>query len=149
MSIKRKTIELDLINKNLDLIIPGEALEIKNNAQVIEFSSRIIQCLKAKVKEHNATRSEKTSLSNLKRLFCEASEASPFPEYKIQFSIAKVNLLLRLMSGSIDLTKDARPSEEDFALAAEDVIKYDLNYHFNKIQDLYLDGKTNKFWYDV
>lgn len=159
--MKRKTIELDLINKDLKISDgrSDDVLALKNlginseeeqkHVQVVEFSLRIVSCLKDKVKNHNLENADcKVSFSSLRRAFCDAS-ANVVSGTRIQFSIASVNKLLRITSGRIDLTKSLDPIEEDYIQAQEDLFKYDLNFNFNSVDELYIDKETNKFWYDL
>jgi hypothetical protein len=42
----------------------------------------------------------------------------------------------------LDVTENWIPNEEDFSLAQESVVKYDLDYNFNSLNDIYFAEKS-------
>lgn len=49
------------------------------------------------------------------------------------------------VSNFLDLTAEWYPSSEDYKMAEEDISKYDLNYSFSSLDDIYLEYKQVSF----
>ena len=134
----------------------------------IDFSSNIVLALKDKIKSHNAESKSKINLLQLKRIYREACESNEedknlyalarinmFIRMKRDKKISFANkqseekkeltgLILETpgvcrVDKYIDLTESWLPLNEDFEQAKADVEKYNLNYKFKSIDDLYLD----------
>jgi hypothetical protein len=147
---------------------------------VIEFSARLAETFKEKVKKHNGSHLNKVSLAQVIKVykhgaktFSSSNESAPSIN---EWSIARVNMFLRMKQGEVttnnksqaevskeamsalvfetpsikrvnsflDLTKNWTPSEEDFALAQDDVKKNRLDYNFKTTEEIYLtDGSRS------
>lgn len=156
MKKEKEITEIDLINKNLEVINPSleesSSLVDQNleKEKLIAFSSKIVKVLKDKTKNHNSKESIKISFEQLKRMFCYSHDLEPDPKEKMKTALTSVNAFIRFSSGSIDLTKGILASEEDYFLANEEIQKYNLNLNFKSTEDLYLNEKaSNTFWFDL
>jgi hypothetical protein len=71
--------------------------------KAIEFSAKVVEALKSKVREHNSKYSKKVSLSQLKKVFrrgAGAYSSSHRPGIsRTAWSLARVNAFLRLVRG--------------------------------------------------
>lgn len=132
----------------------------------VEFSSKLITCLKNVAKNHNANYSKKVNLYQLKEVFSHASEIyqSSNDVSKVLYSLARVEMFLRILSGdylfpsfaakevidaSIDASNIWNPSEKDFSIARDNIKKFDLDFKFNSIEDLYLEDFKNNRYIDI
>jgi len=137
---------------------PGSAAK---DGKAIEFSAKVVEALKNKVKEHNAKYSRKVSLGQLKKVYRRGAGAfstSHRPgKTRGQWAMARVNTFLRMMAGKpvkdsyrkadsdisrafeIDFIGDLISTDEDFSAADEDILMYNLNYDFLDEQELDLD----------
>lgn len=145
---------------------PGSAGTKSDKA--IEFSKKVIEALKNKVKQHNAKHSKKVTLSQLKKVYrrgAGAFSSSHRPGMtRGGWAMARVNMFLKMVGGSkvkdtyrkadSDIAKGSvsnyeveanlEPDDEDFAQAEEDLKNYDLNdFEFNDINELYLDDEED------
>ena len=148
---------------------------------IVQFSVRLAEALEVRVEDHNeACPSNKASLSQAVKVYKHA--ATNFPQEALgeiginKWSLARVNMYLRMKCGSIDsggasyksktkekmsslifeesaskrintfldATQEWLPSEEDFSLAQEGVIKYDLNYDFNSLDEIYFPEERSR-----
>ena len=142
--------------------------------KAIEFSAKVVEMLKNKVKNHNAKHSRKVNLSQLKKVYrrgAGAFSSSHRPGMtRGGWAAARVNMFLRMMAGksvkdsyrkadsdvarssaSIDISDSWELEDIDFAQAEIDIKEYDLNYNFEDVEELYLDEEDNssKFWYEL
>jgi hypothetical protein len=145
---------------------PGSAGTKSDKA--IEFSKKVIEGLKNKVKEHNSKNKKKVTLSQLKKVYrrgAGAFSSSHRPgKTRGQWAMARVNMFLRMVSGKPvkdayrkadsdiaraalnDYTIEANfePNDEDFDQADEDIKAFDLNdFDFNSAEELYLDDEKD------
>ena len=145
---------------------PGSAGTKSDKA--IEFSKKIIEALKNKVKEHNSKYGKKVTLSQLKKVYrrgAGAFSSSHRPgKTRGQWAMARVNMFLRMMSGKpikdayrkadSDIARTSandyvieasfEPTDEDFTQADEDIKAFDLNdFDFNSAEELYLDDEKD------
>ena len=86
--------------------------------KAIEFSAKVVEMLKNKVKNHNAKHSRKVNLSQLKKVYRRGSGAfssSHRPgQSRAAWSMARVNTFLRMQSGG--KVKDSyRRADQDIA----------------------------------
>jgi hypothetical protein len=150
---------------------PGSA---GTNGDSITFSTKVIEMLKNKVKDHNSKHSRKVNLTQLKKVYrrgAGAFSSSHRPGMtRGGWSAARVNMFLRMMAGksvkdsyrkadsdvarssaSIDISDSWELEDVDFAQAEIDIKEYDLNYDFENVEELYLDEENNssKFWYEL
>ena len=134
----------------------------------IAFSIKVIDMLKEKRKEHNKENEEnKVTLSQLKKVY--KSGADQARHEKGLWALARVHLFLELKSGRLnkqsydlgigvdgaptrrvdqmklplDLSAGWIPSDEDFLKAEEDLKKYELDYNFDDVDELYLDDASD------
>jgi hypothetical protein len=134
--------------------------------KAIEFSAKVVEMLKNKVKNHNAKHSRKVNLSQLKKVYrrgAGAFSSSHSPGMtRGGWSAARVNMFLRMMSGGkvkdsyrkadqdvakaseIDVTGSWEPNDGDFAQGDNDIQDYNLDYDFQDENDLYLDTEQEK-----
>lgn len=144
---------------------PGSAGTKSDKA--IDFSKKVIEALRNKVKEHNAKYSKKVTLGQLKKVYrrgAGAFSSSHRPgKTRGQWAMARVNMFLRMVSGKP--VKDAyrkadndiakakteivveamlEPSDEDFEMADVDIQNYNLNdFDFYSADELYLDDEED------
>lgn len=150
---------------------PGSA---GTNGDAITFSTKVIEMLKSKVKDHNSKHSRKVNLTQLKKVYrrgAGAFSSSHRPGMtRGGWAAARVNMFLRMMAGksvkdsyrkadsdvarsseNIDISDSWELEDIDFAQAEIDIKEYDLNYNFEDVEELYLDEEdnSNKFWYEL
>lgn len=150
---------------------PGSA---GTSGDAITFSTKVIEMLKNKVKDHNSKHSRKVNLTQLKKVYrrgAGAFSSSHRPGMtRGGWAAARVNMFLRMMAGksvkdsyrkadsdvarssaSIDISDSWELEDIDFAQAEIDIKEYDLNYNFEDVEELYLDEEdnSNKFWYEL
>ena len=137
--------------------------------EAINFSAKVVEALKNKVKEHNSDNSREVNLSQLKKIYrrgAGAFSSSHRPgKTRGQWAMARVNMFLRMMSGgkvkdsyrkadqdvakassTLDISQDFCPSEEDHISAAEDIKTYELDYDFQNVEELYLEDYQPLFF---
>ena len=132
------------------------------SGKAIEFSAKVVEGLKNKVKEHNSKHSKKVSLSQLKKVYrrgAGAFSSSHRPGMsRGGWAMARVNTFLRMMSGkpvkdayrkadsdiatasTLDMTNNWHPSDEDILQAEADVKTYDLQYDFDDEDESIIDN---------
>lgn len=144
---------------------PGSAGTKSDKA--IDFSKKVVEALKNKVKEHNSKYSKKVTLGQLKKVYrrgAGAFSSSHRPgKTRGQWAMARVNMFLRMVSGKpvkdayrkadSDIAKAKteiiveaalEPSDEDFQTADKDIQEYSLNdFDFNSADELYLDDEED------
>lgn len=150
---------------------PGSA---GTSGDAINFSTKVIEMLKNKVKDHNSKYSRKVNLTQLKKVYrrgAGAFSSSHRPGMtRGGWAAARVNMFLRMMAGksvkdsyrkadsdvarsseNIDISDSWELEDIDFVQAEADVKEYDLNYDFENVEELYLDEEdnSNKFWYEL
>ena len=150
---------------------PGSA---GTSGDAITFSTKVIEMLKNKVKDHNSKHSRKVNLTQLKKVYrrgAGAFSSSHRPGMtRGGWAAARVNMFLRMMAGksvkdsyrkadsdvarssaSIDISDSWELEDIDFAQAEIDIKEYDFNYNFEDVEELYLDEEDNssKFWYEL
>jgi len=149
----RKELEIDITN------YPEQSKESAQDNNFIEYSSKIIDALRSKAKIHNAqTQKTNTNVSILKKVFSNASIDYQTDESttRLVWCMARVNMFLRLVNGEVldfriknkkqsvlrqyfNIAEYLIPLENDIKAAVEDAKKYDLDFDFKDIDDLYLD----------
>ncbi|MAF24683.1 hypothetical protein CL634_03800 [bacterium] len=136
--------------------------------EAIQFSSKVIEALSHKIKEHNSNYSSKVNANQLKKVYRRGAMLSE--DEKGLHAMARVNMFLRMKQEGkivyqkpkvkvtselkelvfesksrikvdtfIDVTENWLPTEKDFIEASEDIKVYKLNYDFKDINELYLD----------
>tara|TARA_R100000005_G_C4974197_1_gene186121 strand:+ start:222 stop:671 length:450 start_codon:yes stop_codon:yes gene_type:complete len=136
--------------KNGDIIEVEVCLQDTSEASLdqknIDISLKIVDYLKSKQKEYNSNNNKKVSFNNLKQVFCN-SEASFKNQEEIQqlniWSIASVSMYFRMVNGEFNFSSPMIPSQEDISSAEKDIEKYDLNFNFKSISNLYIEPKGN------
>ena len=144
-----------------------QSLETLKNDDAVSFSVKVIEALEKKMREHNTASSNKVSLKQLKKVYRRAAgnvfaDVPDTDGNKGKWAMARVNMYLRILNGEplpretyasidfdfvgkdIDLIDAVIPTKEDFLKASEDIEKFDLNYEFNNINDLYLDDEDQE-----
>lgn len=147
---------------------PGSAGTKSDKA--IEFSKKIIEALKNKVKEHNSKYSKKVTLGQLKKVFrrgAGAFSSSHRPgQSRTSWALARVNMFLKMVRGGkvkdsyrkadSDIAKASTnnyiievnldPDDEDFNQAEIDIKNFELNdFDFSSADELYLDDEDEGF----
>jgi hypothetical protein len=129
------------------------------NGKAIQFSEKVVEALKNKVKEHNSKYSKKVSLTQLKKVYrrgAGAFSSSHRPgKTRGQWAMARVNTFLRMMAGKpvkdsyrkadsdiakaaeLDITEGWIPSDEDFVKAEEDIALYNLTDEQEILEDYF------------
>jgi len=144
---------------------PGSAA--KKSDKAIDFSKKIVEALKNKVKEHNSKNNKKVTLGQLKKVYrrgAGAFSSSHRPgKTRGQWAMARVNMFLRMVSGKpvkdayrkadsdiarakTEITVEAmlEPSDEDFEQADLDIKENDLSdFDFASADELYLDDEED------
>ena len=140
----------------------------------IEYSKKVIEALKNKVKEHNSKNKKKVTLGQLKKVFrrgAGAFSSSHRPGMtRVGWSMARVNMFLKMVRGGkvkdsyrkadSDITKASvsdyeievnfEPDDEDFAQAQEDIKNYKLeDFDFSNVDELYLDDEEDGVIYGL
>ena len=142
----------------------------------IDISNKIVSALDAKLSEYNDSNPERRlTLSQLKnvyrngaRVICEDCHPG---KTNNQWGLARVNMFIfaekpiekiekeeELKEAvleeecfadfkDLDISLDWIPSDEMFELADEDVQKYDLNFSYDTVDDLYLDNPLSSSSY--
>ena len=146
---------------------PGSAGTKSDKA--IEFSKKVVEALKNKVREHNSKNKKKVTLGQLKKVYrrgAGAFSSSHRPGMtRGGWAMARVNMFLKMVSGKSvkdsyrkadnDIARASvndyvieanfEPNEEDFKEAEEDIKNYDLNgFDFNCAEELYLDDEEDR-----
>ena len=141
--------------------------------KAIEFSAKVVEMLKNKVKNHNAKHSRKVNLSQLKKVYrrgAGAFSSSHRPGMtRGGWAAARVNMFLRMMSGGkvkdayrkadqdvsksslnvIDVSDYWEPEEADFIQASLDILEIG-DFDFDSVDELYLDEDSNlERWYEI
>lgn len=117
----------------------------------VDYTKRILESLKAKAKEHDV------SLTKLKSVFIAGASNKDETNPLILLGFARVNMYLRLLDPAVaahefkeasnnknfkklmfDFSSHLTPKPEDYALAEEDLKKFNLNFNFDSIDELYL-----------
>ena len=132
----------------------------------VNFSVKVIEALEKKMREHNSASSNKVSLKQLKKVYRRAAgnvfaDVPEVNDNKGKWAMARVNMYLRILNGEplprethatvnfdyiekdIDLIDAVIPTKEDFLKASEDIERFNLDYKFDNISDLYLDDEDN------
>jgi hypothetical protein len=134
--------------------------------KAIQFSAKVIEMLKNKVKNHNAKHSRKVNLTQLKKVYrrgAGAFSSSHRPGMtRGRWAAARVNMFLRMMAGKpvkdsyrkadsdvaraseFDISDSWEPNDSDFSQADTDIQDYNLDYDFEDENDLYLDTEQEK-----
>lgn len=132
-----------------------------DNDETIEFSKRVIEALKNKVKEHNTSNKKKLNLSQVKSIYRKAGFCHLNSDKSAgQWAMATVNSFLRVSAGkpiknncrkssvsraaknNYTIEINIEPDEEDFLQANLDIENYKLNdLAFTNAEELYLDDK--------
>ena len=140
----------------------------------IEYSKKVIEALKNKVKEHNSKYSKKVTLSQLKKVYrrgAGAFSSSHRPGMtRGGWSMARVNMFLKMMRGGkvkdsyrkadSDIARASvsdyeveisfEPDDEDFAQAEIDIKNYQLeDFDFLSADELYLDDEEDGVIYGL
>lgn len=149
----------------------GASSALSEDEEAIRFSVKVIEALSDKVKAHNLSCPRKVTLNALKKVYRRAAGNVYAVPYQLEtkngeWAMARVNVFLRLLSGDqlplpsdvsmtvasnsaiteIDATEQWLPEEQDFVNAREDIKKYNLDFDFKNINQLYLeDYKTLHF----
>ena len=97
----------------------------------IDFSKKVVEALKNKVKEHNSKNKKKVSLSQLKKVYrrgAGAFSSSHRPgKTRGQWAMARVNMFLRMVSGKP--VKDSyRKADSDIAKAKNEFMCHNNKY---------------------
>ena len=143
-------IELDLTEKATEQQIQKvDSYKITTAEEAVNFSSRILNLLKDKVKAHNAQKGQKVTLAQLKNIFIRGSGCPSETKTQAFLGLARVNMYLRVvlaqkinktdlikdkslnLMNEIDLTDAWNISEADLKSTEEEVKKFDLNRNFN------------------
>lgn len=130
---------------------------IESQDQAVEFSSKLIKAFDTKMREHNAAnKNSKVSLAQLKQVYCSAVNSfdpTKHPENKNHLGFARINMFLNITIGkiphldiesgnylslsNIDIIHGAVPDLECWNTAKEDIQKFNVDYNFNCIDELY------------
>jgi hypothetical protein len=143
----------------IDLTKKAEKVEQDVN---VEYTKQIITALKEKVKDHNATNETRVSFSQLKSIFISGARIKDENRSLNESGLARVNMFLRLSNVEtlihefketsamdrsyrviskpmFDFSQFLIPKEVDFIKAKEDIKKFNLDFNYNSIDDLYFE----------
>lgn len=151
---------------------PGSAGTKTDKA--IEFSKKVVEALKNKVKEHNSKNKKKVTLGQLKKVYrrgAGAFSSSHRPgKTRGQWAMARVNMFLRMVSGkpvkdayrkadsdiaraaytNYEVEASLEPNDDDFNQADEDIKNFELNdFDFDSAEELYLDDEEDSVIYGL
>ena len=129
--------------------------EARSQQEAISFSVSVTEALHEKRKNYNYNKEQKISLSHLKEVYRKAArqfnqDLNP-NHNRGCWAMARVNMFTRILEAEKSLTpkkaldhalevpQEWTPSSEDFFAAQADVVKYNLNYNFKDIEELYLE----------
>jgi hypothetical protein len=152
------------VEKPLEKIFKNK---ISTAEQAIEFSAKVTQALKYKVKDYNSKNEEKVTLAQLKKVYRSGSlvfnKFNNLQKTKGHWAMARVNMFLRMVSGKpvkdaykkieqkackaafeLDITESWEPSRQDFEAAEEDIFNFDIDHNFLE-EDLYIDEEAFGF----
>ena len=140
----------------------------------IDFSKKVVEALKNKVKEHNSKYSKKVTLGQLKKVYrrgAGAFSSSHRPGMtRGGWAMARVNMFLKMVRGGkvkdsyrkadSDITRASasdyeievnfEPDDEDFAQAEIDIKNYKLeDFDFLSADELYLDDEEDGVIYGL
>ena len=140
----------------------------------IEYSKKVIEALKNKVKEHNSKNKKKVTLAQLKKVYrrgAGAFSSSHRPGMtRGGWAMARVNMFLKMVRGGkvkdsyrkadSDITRASasdyeievnfEPDDEDFAQAEIDIKNYKLeDFDFLSADELYLDDEEDGVIYGL
>lgn len=159
--------ELNSSDENFDKNLSWkESLTRLKDDEAVNFSVKVIEALEKKMREHNSASSNKVSLKQLKKVYRRAAgnvfaDVPEVNDNKGKWAMARVNMYLRILNGEplprethatvnfdytekdIDLIDAVIPTKEDFLKASEDIERFNLDYKFDNISDLYLDDEDN------
>ena len=159
--------ELNSSDENFDKNLSWkESLTRLKDDEAVNFSVKVIEALEMKMREHNSASSNKVSLKQLKKVYRRAAgnvfaDVPEVNDNKGKWAMARVNMYLRILNGEplprethatvnfdyiekdIDLIDAVIPTKEDFLKASEDIERFNLDYKFDNISDLYLDDEDN------
>lgn len=148
-------IEINLTNKS----------QANEADKFVTYSSKLIKALQQKAKDFNANTNQKIQTSQLKEVFVLGAKAQDTYTSN-QCGWARVNLYLRALSevdkfvhntkvlaegfnGQIfDFSAVHKPETQDFAKAQEDIKKFDVEFDFGDVTNLYIDDskQLSKFY---
>ena len=148
----------------VDLTKSNDSVEetVTDDQSAIDFSVNLIKALEEKMKAHNKEGFPKITNNQLRKVYRNGAYMFSSSEYwgeqfpdkgAGEWSMARVNMFLRMRQGGkaessnkpispgkfIDLSEAWCPIDEDFKAAREDIKKYNLNYTFKDINELYLE----------
>jgi hypothetical protein len=127
---------------------------------IIDISAQIADTLRLKAKEFNSDNGTNVTYSQLEKAFLRGV-SNHEKKNPILCALARVNMYLSMRSGKpqykidrekttsvnfLDLTEYWIPNDECFAKAKEDADKFNLNYEFINIRDLYLTEHKKPIW---
>ena len=132
---------------------------IETQDQAIEFSSKLIKALDGKVEDHNTVNvNSQVNNTQLKKVYCEAVKSYDPEKHlfnKNHFGFARVNMFLEMTMGKfpqslpesgenlllsdIDVTATFTLDSDCWASAKKDIQKFNIDYDFNSIDDLYIE----------
>ena len=142
---------------------------ISTQEQAIEFSNLLLEAFRLKSKEHNKKHKTRVTANQLQKVYSEG--VNFHVDYKCndftknEWGLARISSFLRLVSrnSKVDLKVQnfkpkspsktivilsaTNPNEGDFLEAQKDIEKYNLNFEFETIDDLFLTSlysKTNQ-----
>tara|TARA_R110000824_G_scaffold136625_1_gene300268 strand:+ start:781 stop:1302 length:522 start_codon:yes stop_codon:yes gene_type:complete len=143
-----------------------ESLEKLKNEEAVNFSIKVVEALEQKMQDHNSANDNKVSLKQLKKVYRRAAgnvfaEVPEVEQERGTWAMARVNMYLKLLQGEpfsshtkaktdltlvedVDLMDSLIPSPEDFILAKEDIFRFELNYKFENVNDLYLEDEERE-----
>jgi len=145
--------------------------------EAIKFSSCVVAALERKAEEHNENSASKVNADELKKVYrrgaqtagqekglCAMARVNMFlrmkKEGKIGYQEVKMIESVEIkelvfesrariqVNSFVDLTESWSPTEIDLTQAAQDIGRYELNYDFQDINELYLDDyeKLDIIW---
>lgn len=149
-------IELDLMGKEVNSSpVEIDEKKISTMEEGIEFSKSVLSLLKNKVREHNLASENKTSLSQLKKIYIKGAERGVKDRTNGFSGLSRVNMYLRIVSigklddslfnksakfdgsfSEIDLTDNWEPSSVDSEITNREILASNTDRNFEGF-DLY------------
>lgn len=149
----------------MELDLTQKPVVASEDEEYINYTICILDALRSKAKEYNDIGGSKVSWQQLKSVFV-AGASEEQAENKILSGFARVNMYLRLLDPAtvasefklasnkrnlkkliFDFSSHISPNSDDINIAGEDLKKYNLNFNFSSVDELYLEDMRGKAFY--
>ena len=155
------------VTQSEEIVFVPERRKDGSEEKAIEFSKKVLAFLEEEVKNFNSKNDKRIKLSQARKMYCLGARLqSENKEHTInEWGLARVNLFLRIIAGNIeelnldiskktsynklmDITDHLIPSTDDLLKAKQDSIDHDLDYHYEDIEELYIEEPSGSYYID-